>query len=93
MRSQLLMGGLFVMGMGLILILLDLPLVYYWGFPFAIGGALMALAAPFLPESEGPIKPPEGFRFCVYCTKLVPVMETNCEYCGGRQPLEVTSQT
>ena len=91
MRSQLLVGGLLVAGMGLVFIVTQLPLIYFWGYPFAVGGAVMALAAPLLPEREGPVQPPDGFRFCVYCSKLVPDGEPTCEYCGGRQPAEVTA--
>ncbi len=88
MRSQLLVGGVVIMGMGGAFYLLELPLVYFWSFPFLIGGALMTLASPFLGEREGPVEPPEGHRFCVFCSYPVPLTQSVCGHCGGRQPPE-----
>jgi hypothetical protein len=87
-RSQLLTGGVLIVLMGVAFYVLELPLVYFWSFPFIIGGGLMALAAPFLPESEGPVKPPEGFKFCVFCSTPIPIAAEKCDHCSGTQPKE-----
>jgi hypothetical protein len=86
MRPQLLVGGLFVGVMGLGFYVLELPLVYYWSIPFGLGGAIMIIASFFLPEAAGPLTPPEGFRFCVYCSSPVPLGSDRCAHCNGIQP-------
>ena len=86
MRSQLLFAGSFAVVLGVLFYLLELPIVYWWSFPFIVGGGLMMLSSPFLKESEGPLTPPEGFRFCVFCSTLVAVGAERCGHCGGRQP-------
>jgi len=48
----------------------------------------MMIASLFLPETEGPVKPPEGFRFCVFCSTPVPVTAERCPHCNGVQPRE-----
>jgi hypothetical protein len=85
MRSQLLVAGILVALMGAAFYLLQIPLVFFWSVPFVIGGGLMAVASAFLPESEGPVKPPEGYRFCPYCSTPVLLGEKRCQYCGGIQ--------
>jgi len=86
MRPQLLVGGLFVGIMGLGFYVLELPLVYFWSIPFAIGGAIMIIASFFLPETQGRLTPPEGFRFCLYCSSPVPLTSDRCPHCNGVQP-------
>jgi len=54
--------------------------------PLVIGGLLMVLAAPFLKPSELPVKPPEGYKFCVYCSETIPVGAERCTRCNGIQP-------
>jgi hypothetical protein len=88
MRSQMLVGGVVIMGLGGAFFLLELPLVYFWSFPFLIGGGIMVVASPFLSESEGPVEPPPGFRFCVFCGTAVPLSQRVCDHCGGTQPKE-----
>ncbi len=88
MRPQLFVGGALVALMGAGFYLLQLPLVYFWSVPFAIGGGIMALASFFLPPSEGPLKPPEGFRFCVFCSTPVALGAERCPHCNGVQPKE-----
>ena len=88
MRPQLFMGGLLIALMGAGFYVLQLPLVFFWSLPFAIGGALMMVASLFLPETQGPLRPPEGFRFCVFCTTPFPTGEERCPHCNGVQPKE-----
>src|SRR5439155_8672885 len=57
MRSQLLFAGSFAVVLGVLFYLLELPIVYWWSFPFIVGGGLMMLSSPFLKESEGPLTP------------------------------------
>lgn len=75
--------------MGAGFFVLQLPFVYFWSIPFLIGGGIMMLASLFLSESGGPVKPPEGFRFCVYCSTPVPLDTERCTQCNGVQPREV----
>jgi hypothetical protein len=88
MRPQLLVGGLFVALLGAVFYILPLPLTYAWSVPLVVGGGLMCLASFLLSESPGPVKPPEGFRFCVYCSAQVPIASERCPHCNGLQPKE-----
>ena len=88
MRPQLFIGGLLIALMGVGFYALPLPLVYFWSIPFGIGGGIMMLASLFLPESGGPVKPPEGFSFCAYCSAPVPLAAERCPHCNGMQPRE-----
>lgn len=87
MRSQLFAAGAFSLGLGVFFYVFALPIVFAWSLPFVLSGAFMMLVSPFLKESEGPVRPPEGFQFCVFCSTLVPVGAERCSHCGGRQPL------
>ncbi|MDV3243684.1 MAG: hypothetical protein LYZ66_00750 [Nitrososphaerales archaeon] len=86
MRSQLFVGGIMVAIMGAALYVLEIPLVYFWSLPFVVGGGLMAGASWFLAESPGPVQPPEGYRFCVYCSAQVKLESERCPQCNGLQP-------
>jgi hypothetical protein len=88
MRPQLLVGGIIVALMGVLFYAFPLPLVYFWSLPFAFGGAIMAAASFFVSESSGPVQPPEGFRFCAYCSTPVPLDAERCPRCNGLQPKE-----
>ena len=88
MRPQLLVGGALVALMGAGFYVLQLPLVYFWSLPFAVGGGLMALASFFLSPTQGPVRPQEGFRFCVFCSTPVPLASDRCPHCNGLQPKE-----
>ncbi len=87
MRSQLFVAGAFALGLGVIFYAFELPLAFALSFPLVLSGAFMMLLSPFLKESEGPVRPPEGFQFCVFCSTLVPGGAERCDHCGGRQPL------
>ncbi len=89
MRPQLLVGGLLVAIMGAGFYLLQIPFVYFWSVPFVVGGVIMVIGSFFLPESPGPPTPPEGFRFCVFCSTPVPLSSDRCPHCNGMQPKEV----
>ena len=67
---------------------LRIPFLFFWSIPFAIGGLIMMVASFFLPETEGPVRPPEGHRFCVFCSTPVPVGDERCPHCNGLQPRE-----
>ena len=86
MRSQLLIAGAFSVGLGILLDVIALPVVSAWSIPLIVGGGLMAVVSPFLKESEGPLAPPEGYRFCAFCSTPVLLSEERCGHCGGRQP-------
>jgi len=88
MRPQLLVGGLLVVLMGAGFYFTALPLVYFWSIPFVFGGGIMALASLFMSEGPGPIRPPEGYRFCVFCSTPVPLQQERCPQCNGLQPKE-----
>jgi hypothetical protein len=85
-RSQLLVAGLVIMAMGALFYALQLPLIYFWSIPFLIGGGIMAAASPFLSEWHGPVQPPEGYRFCIFCSIPVELDEARCPRCNGVQP-------
>lgn len=86
MRPQLLFGGVLVALMGLGLFVLALPFAYFWSIPFAVAGVIMIVGGFLLGETEGPVKPPEGFRFCPYCSTPVPLSSERCPHCDGVQP-------
>ncbi len=88
MRPQLFVGGVLVALMGAGFYILQLPFVFFWSIPFAIGGGIMVVASFFLPEGQGPVKPPEGFRFCAYCSTPVPLAADRGPHCNGVQPRE-----
>lgn len=73
---------------GGVLYVLELPLFSVWSIPMVIGGAVMSVAGIFLPEGRGPVQPPAGFRFCVFCTTPVPMGSERCPHCSGLQPKE-----
>lgn len=86
MRPQLLVGGLMVAAMGIGFYALQIPFVYFWSLPFVIGGAIMMIMGLFVAESQGPPEPPEGFRFCSFCSTPVPLDAERCSHCNGVQP-------
>jgi hypothetical protein len=86
MRPQLFVGGLLVVLMGVGFYVLQIPFVYFWSLPFGVGGAIMVIASFFLSEGSGKLAPPEGFRFCVFCSTPVPVASERCPQCNGLQP-------
>jgi hypothetical protein len=88
MRPQLAVGGLLVALMGAGFYVLAIPLVYFWSVPFVAGGLIMMGASLFMSESPGPLSPPAGFRFCVYCSTPVPLASERCPHCNGIQPKE-----
>jgi hypothetical protein len=90
MRPQLTVGGLLITLMGAGFYFLEIPLVYFWSIPFVVGGGLMMAASLFLSESSGPIAPPAGFRYCVFCSTPIPLGAARCQHCNGLQPREGT---
>lgn len=86
MRPQLFAGGLLVALMGAVFYVLGLPFVYYWSIPFVVAGLVMVMASVFLPEGPAPLAPPEGYRFCVFCSTPVSIDEDRCPHCNGYQP-------
>jgi hypothetical protein len=88
MRPQLFAGGILVLLLGVFLYVSPLPLVL-WSVPFALGGGVMTLASLFMSEGQGPILPPDGFRFCVFCSTPVALDSDRCSHCNGIQPRDV----
>jgi len=88
MRTQLLAAGLFVAFVGGIFYAFPLPLTFAWSLTLLVGGGLMCLASLFMSESTGPVKPPPGYRYCVFCSTLVPASSERCPQCNGIQPQE-----
>ncbi|MGP8125278.1 MAG: hypothetical protein ACLQEQ_05325 [Nitrososphaerales archaeon] len=92
MRPQLLVGGLVVALLGAVFYAMSLfvgfELFYAWSIALAAGGGLMCLVSLFMSESPGPVKPPEGFRFCVFCSTPVSITSERCAQCNGLQPKE-----
>jgi len=85
MRPQLLFGGLLVAGMGAGFYLLELPFVYFWSLPFGVAGVIMMIMGFFVSESAGPVQPPEGHRFCPFCSTPVEIGVDRCPHCNGVQ--------
>lgn len=86
MRPQLFVGGAMVMLLGALFYVTALPLAFSWSIPFLAGGAIMATVSLFVPEGGGPIRPPEGHKFCVFCSTTMPNEVERCPYCNGLQP-------
>lgn len=74
--------------LGVLFYVTVLPLTFAWSFPFIVGGGVMVVASLFAPESSGPVGPPEGYKFCVFCSTPVPVAAERCPHCNGPQPKE-----
>ena len=89
MRPQLLVGGLLVAAMGAGFYFLQLPLVYFWSLPFGIAGIIMVTIGFIISESEGRVQPPEGHRFCPFCSTPVKIGMERCPNCNGVQRVEV----
>lgn len=86
MRPQLFAGGVLVALMGAAFFVLAVPLGYFWSLPFIFGGLVMIGASIFLPEGPAPLAPPEGYRFCVFCSTQMKVDDERCPHCNGYQP-------
>lgn len=86
MRPQLVGAGVLVIILGAVFYVLAIPLVFFWSIPFAIGGAVMMGVGLLIPESAGPVEPPEGYRFCPFCSSPVRLDATRCDHCNGIQP-------
>ena len=82
----MLFGGLLVAFMGAGFFISQLPFVFFWSIPFGIAGIIMVVVSLFLPEGEGPVQPPEGFRFCPFCSTPVRLGTERCPHCDGVQP-------
>jgi hypothetical protein len=88
MRPQLVFSGLLVMLMGGAFYVLQIPLAFAWSIVFVAGGALMSVGGMVASESHGPVQPPEGYRFCRYCSAQVPLGAARCPQCNGLQASE-----
>lgn len=85
MRPQLFAAGVLAALLGVGLYVLEIPLVFFWSIPLGVGGAIMAGASLLLPESQGPVEPPDGYRFCAFCSSPVGIEEKRCPNCNGVQ--------
>ena len=90
MRPQLFGAGVLVVILGAVFYLLAIPLVFFWSIPFAAGGAVMMVVSLLIPESAGPVEPPEGYRFCPFCSSPVKLGAARCDHCNGIQPSGAT---
>jgi len=86
LRPQLFGAGVLVIILGAVFYVLAIPLVFFWSIPFAIGGAVMMGVSLLIPESAGPVEPPEGYRFCPFCSSPVRLGAARCDHCNGIQP-------
>ncbi|MDG6985849.1 MAG: hypothetical protein JRM73_03785 [Nitrososphaerota archaeon] len=86
MRPQLFGGGIIVVLIGAVFYLFAVPLAYFWGIPFVVGGAIMVGVSFFLSEGPAPIAPPEGYKFCIFCSTPVALEAERCPHCNGSQP-------
>lgn len=86
MRPQLLGAGVLVLILGGVFYVLAIPLVFFWSVPFLVGGVVMAILGLVLPEGTGPVEPPEGYRFCPFCSSIVKIGAERCDHCNGIQP-------
>ncbi len=59
-----------------------------WGFISVAAGVLLIVIGIFAKERSGPIEPPPGEKFCVFCSNTMPVGASKCPYCNGLQPRE-----
>ncbi len=86
MRPQLFTAGILIALMGAAFYVVVLPISFAWSIPFVIAGGVMSLVSFFLPPSPGPVQPPEGYRFCVFCSTSVLLSSERCQHCNGLQP-------
>lgn len=86
MRPQLFAGGFLVTLIGVVFFVLVVPLAFYWSVPFIGGGLVMMAVSFFLPEGEAPLAPPEGHKFCIFCSTPIPADAERCPHCNGYQP-------
>ncbi|HME19586.1 MAG TPA: hypothetical protein VKF15_07625 [Nitrososphaerales archaeon] len=87
MRSQLLVSGLLVALLGAAFYTTQIPLAYSWSIVFIGGGASMSALSFLAKESTGPVTPPEGYRFCRFCSSAVPLQASRCSHCNGIQQI------
>jgi hypothetical protein len=95
-RTSLVFAGLLVTGLGALLFGIEtvfsplggtaLPSLLSPATPFVAAGLIMLVIGAFLREGSGPVQPPEGFAFCVYCGNLMKSDQPRCDKCGGLQP-------
>jgi hypothetical protein len=96
MRSSLVVAGLLTFGLGVVIWIVELPFAALGDLafpalnspsaPFLVGGVLMIVVGSLIKESTSKIEPPEGYRFCPFCSTPVLIGEKRCDYCGGLQP-------
>jgi hypothetical protein len=91
-------GGVLTFGLGLLLYGFEfvfvplgaggLPPINSFATPFVIAGIVMILVGAVVKEGGGPIVAPEGFRYCVFCSAIIPQEMNRCSNCGGLQPIQ-----
>jgi hypothetical protein len=59
-----------------------------WGILTVAAGIVLAAVGVVAKERTGPIEPPPGYRFCVFCTATMPIDALRCPVCNGVQPTD-----
>ena len=57
-----------------------------WGIFSVVTGLAVAGISLLVRPGSDPIEPPEGHRFCVFCSTPVPIGSARCPHCNGLQP-------
>ena len=68
---------------GMTVTLPSVPLAF--SVPFVAAGLGMMAASPFLKPSDLPVRPPDGHKFCPYCSSTIPADAVRCPKCDGVQ--------
>lgn len=89
MRPQLFGAGALVVITGVVFYVLAVPIVFSWSLLFIVGGVVMMGVSLVVSEGTGPVEPPEGYRFCPFCSNLVRLDAKRCDHCNGIQPMGV----
>jgi len=61
-----------------------------WGVVTILAGLALTGIGFFAKERNGPVEPPPGQKFCVFCSVMMPQEAPRCPQCNGLQPKEET---
>ena len=57
-----------------------------WGIVTILTGLALSGIGVFANERSGPLEPPPGQTFCVFCSAVIPQDSPRCPQCNGLQP-------